>query len=108
MKILSSEVGFNTQHSRETSEKYLRSNTATQQQSAVSPEQQMFINRQVELSYNARMRSQQDTDVESYSQIKQAGNESSYLNKQSTHAVTQTIIGLTATVSNLSIDDIRS
>ncbi|MCJ8340955.1 MAG: hypothetical protein MJK10_21035 [Pseudomonadales bacterium] len=108
MKILSSEVGFNTQQSRETSEKYLRSSTATQQQSAVSPEQQMFINRQVELSYNARMRSQQDTDVESYSQIKQAGSESSYLNKQSTHAVTQTIIGLTATVSNLSIDDTRS
>jgi len=107
VKILSSEVAFNTQHSREESEKNLRRSTATQtqQQPALNPEQQMFINRQVELSYSARMRAQQDTDVQSYSRINLSGDESSYVDHQSTHAVTQTIVGLGATVSNLSIDD---
>ena len=107
MKILSSEVAFNSQHSREESEKHLRRSTLTQnqQQPTLGTDQQMFINRQVELSYSARMRAQQDTDVQSYSKINHAGDESSYINHQSTHAVTQTIVGFGATVSNLSIAD---
>ncbi|EPJ49719.1 MAG: hypothetical protein OFPI_23160 [Osedax symbiont Rs2] len=107
MKILSSEVAFNSQHAREESEKHLRSSTQTQDQQQPIPgaDQRMFLNRQVELSYSARMRAQQDTDVQSYSKINHAGDESSYSNHHNTHAVTQTIVGLGANVSNLSIAD---
>lgn len=102
MKINESQVMFNAQHSKQTTQDHLQSSTN------IGPPNSRIeqpIQGVIDLSYNAQMRAEDETNVEASSRVESGLNQSAYQKSHTTHAITQTSIGLAATVQNIAIND---
>jgi hypothetical protein len=101
VRITSSDIAFSAEHYKDSSEHYTKK--TTQQRTDSSPFADASID-VVELSYNAKMRSEQATKVQSQSHVKLGDDQAAYHRNQATHALTQTSIGLSANIMNLSVN----
>ncbi|MFT5707987.1 MAG: hypothetical protein ACI9ES_002289 [Oceanospirillaceae bacterium] len=126
MKINSSQVAYSSQHQRESSEQYERSiksevvtntpdsasttNAAlfrnatsgnTELNIGINPSTQSVV----DLSYKARMYSQQSTQADSYSLVTSATDQLSLQKSLASQSVVQEVIGMQASVRNLSINE---
>jgi len=102
MKIMASDVRFNAAQHEQTTERYARQlDTSSRETDADAT---AVIN-QVDLSYSAKMRAEDRTHVDAQS-IVSSGYDSSTFNKtQATRSVTQTVVGINASVLNVAIND---
>jgi hypothetical protein len=114
VKINSSQVALSTDKSQHSIELYKRQQTQTQTNTETSAQRQVFgdnspfvniatIN-EVNLSYQARMYSEQSAQSSQYSQIKQGDTQQTVETQRATHALTQTVIGAAVNIQNLRID----
>jgi len=102
MKIIASDVRFNTQQQAQSSEQYARQSSSG---SVSAPVDGIPVVNQVDLSYSAKMRAQDSSTVDASSTVKRGYDRATFHKNQATHSVTQTVIGLNASVQNISIND---
>lgn len=108
MKINSSQVMFSNEHQKSVHEGYNRRETTSQNQTNVDiedspPGTRILKFNEVELSYQARMYSEQENTLNSFSKITKGDTSQTLESQRATHALTQTVVGVQAEVLNLSL-----
>lgn len=110
MKINSSQVMFSTEHEKNATERYNRQQSQAQTQTtrvtdaANNPPGTRVINvNEVDLSYQARMYSQQESELNSFSRVTQGNSEQTHQTQRATQSLVQTVIGVEANIFNLSL-----
>ena len=120
MKINFSQVALSTEQSQYSAEQYKRQQKQTSSNTDTFSPRQAFTNNnafgengpfvnvatinEVNLSYQARMYSEQSAQSSQYSQVKQGDTQQTLETQRATHALTQTVIGAAANVRNLRLD----
>ena len=112
MKINSSQVLFSTEHEKNSNERYSQQQTQsrTESQSGIGfsfntpqPGTRVLNVNQVDLSYQARMYSQQENTLNSFSKITNGGDVSTHQTERATTSIAQTVVGVEANIFNLSL-----
>ncbi|MGB1237511.1 MAG: hypothetical protein ACPG4U_04825 [Pseudomonadales bacterium] len=107
MRILSSEVAYNSQHSEHRQESYNRSvNAETERRTFEGPLQGQNARIDVvDISYNARITSAQYSGAQSQSQILQNGETTKLQREQNTTSIIQQTIGAHGSIVNLTLEE---
>ena len=93
MKISSSQIAFNSEHQKASIHEYSKQKTESHQRTTLRTDGQPLGNSvTVDLSYNARMRSEQAASTYSISSVKQAGQETTYQQSKNISSVVSTVL----------------
>jgi len=102
MKIMASDVRFNAAQHEQTTERYARQSDTSNRETDADASAVMS---QVDLSYSARMRAEDRTHVDAQSSVSHGYDRATFNKTQATHSVTQTVVGIDASVLNVAIND---